>query len=99
MIKFQNKKIQEFQNELEKRDHNIQTLITENEGYRSQMESFKRQVNTLEDKLKLYETDISYKADNLTSQLKFLADSEGKLRSQLIAKDKIIYELEMNLND
>jgi uncharacterized coiled-coil protein SlyX len=99
MIKFQNKKIQEFQNELEKRDHNIQTLITENEGYRSQMESFKRQVNTLEEKLKLYETDISYKADNLTSQLKFLADSEGKLRSQLIAKDKIIYELEMNLND
>jgi chromosome segregation ATPase len=102
MIKFQNKKIQELQEEIDKRDQKLQSLLTQVaslEGYKFEMENFKRQTNVLEEKVKLYETDIGEKAKHLSEQLVILSESEGKLRNQVIAKDKVIMELENGLND
>jgi hypothetical protein len=102
MIKFQNKKIQELYDELERRDHKIQALQTQLNGidnYKFQMENFKRQTTVLEEKLRLYETDMSSKSHHLSDQLKQISDAEGKLRSQLIAKDKIIHDLDSSLKE
>jgi chromosome segregation ATPase len=102
MIKYQNKKIQELEDELEKRDQNIQTLLSQVNGlesYKFQMENFKRQTTVLEDKLKLYETDITSKANHLTDQLSLLSGSETKLRNQVISKDKVIFDLESGFKD
>jgi chromosome segregation ATPase len=102
MIKFQNKKIQELYDELERRDHKIQALQTQLNGvdnYKFQMENFKRQTTVLEEKLRLYETDISSKSNHLSDQLKQISDAESKLRSQLIAKDKIIHDLDSTLKE
>jgi DNA repair exonuclease SbcCD ATPase subunit len=99
MIKFQNKKIQDLYDELEKRDHKIQSLQSQLNGidnYKFQMENFKRQTSVLEEKLRLYETDMSSKSVHLSDQLKQISEAEAKLRSQLIAKDKIIHDLDFN---
>ena len=61
MIKNQNRKIQDLYEELEKKDLTIQSLqsqTTSNENYKLQMENYKRQVGILEEKLRLYETEI-----------------------------------------
>ena len=102
MIKTQNRKIQELFEELNRRDETIQTLqiqLGANENYKLQNENFKRQINILEEKLRLYETDYSSKSSYLNEQLKHVSEAESKLRNQIIAKDKIIHDFDNVIKD
>jgi chromosome segregation ATPase len=102
LIKFQNKKIQDLTDELDKRDKRIQALqtqLTSMDNYKFQMENFKRQTTVLEDKLKLYESDITSKAFQLTEQLNLISDSEAKLRNQVMSKDKVIMDLNNKIQE
>jgi chromosome segregation ATPase len=102
MIRSQNRKIQELYEELEQRDQTIQTLQSQtssNDNYKIQAENYKRQVSILEEKLRLYETDLSSKSSFLSEQLKHVSEAESKLRNQIMSKDKIIHDYDLALKD
>ena len=102
MIKNQNRKIQDLYEELEKKDLTIQSLQSQsnsNENYKLQSENYKRQVWILEEKLRLYETEVSSKSSYLSDQLKTVCEAENKMRNQIVSKDKALHEMDSALKD
>lgn len=102
MIRSQNRKIQELYEELERRDQTIQTFQSQtssNENFKIQADNYKRQVSILEEKLRLYESDLSSKSSFLSEQLKHVSEAESKLRNQIMSKDKIIHDYDLALKD
>lgn len=73
VIKTQSKKIKELTEELEKKDDVIITLqskMNNMDNYKLQMENFKRQVSILEEKLKLYDSEVNNKTNYFSEQFK-----------------------------
>ncbi len=73
VIKSQSKKIKDLTEELEKKDDIIITLqskMNNMDNYKLQMENFKRQVSILEEKLKLYDSEVNNKNNYFSEQFK-----------------------------
>lgn len=95
MIRELNKKNEELFDELEKRDlliNNLHLQIGSLEQSKLQIESFKKHVLILEEKVALYEKDAKSKENQLNEQLKVVSGSENRMRTQINLKDKKIKE-------
>lgn len=71
VIKSQNKKIKYLQSELERKEDELNILrnrVKQIDEYKLQVESFKRQVSVLDEKLRLYENEASSKQTQLVEQ-------------------------------
>lgn len=109
VIKSQSKKIKDLTEELEKKDDIIITLqskMNNMDNYKLQMENFKRQVSILEEKLKLYDNEVSSKNNYFSEQFRTvlikvnqISESENKLRNQIISKDKLLRDYDLIIKD